>query len=284
MKKNLTLLASAFLLMMSPVMAQINMPQPSPLSTVEQKVGLTDVSVTYSRPSMKGRAIFGDIVPFDKIWRTGANASTKITFSDEVSLEGNKVPAGTYALYTIPGKESWTIILNKNTNLWGEDGYSEAEDQVRVTVKPVALAEAVETFAIQFVNLTKDGASLELAWEKTAVRVAITTEVDAKVMADIKSKLAENPSVYFQAATYYYENDKDLAQALAWCTKACDLRKDAFWMSHVKAKIQLKMKDYKGALATAEASLATAKAAPNDFGYVNNNEKLIAEIKAASKK
>lgn len=283
--KKITMLASAALMLVSmSAMAQINMPQPSPMGKVEQRVGLTDVKIEYSRPSKKGRAIFGDLVAFDKIWRTGANASSKISFSTDVNVNGTLVPAGQYALYTIPGASEWTIILNKDLTLWGEDGYDQAKDQLRFTARPMALAYEVESFTIGFTNLTSSSAHVELSWDKTAVSFAITTEVDALVMADIKAKLSENPGLYHQAASYYYENKKDLNQALAWSTKACELRKEAFWMSHLKAKIQFELKDYKGALATAESSLAVATAATNDFGYKAYNEKLIKEIKAASGK
>lgn len=283
--KKITLLASAAILMFSMgLMAQISMPQPSPLGKIEQRVGLTDVKVEYSRPSKKGRVIFGDLVPFDQMWRTGANGSSKISFSTDVNLNGTLVVAGQYALVSIPGDTEWTIILNKDLTIVGSEGYDQTKDQVRFTARPAALTTEVETFTIGFTNVTTTSSNVELSWDKTAISFAITTEVDALVMADIKNKLAENPGTYHQAATYYYDNKKDMVQALAWSTKACELRKEAFWMTHLKAKIQLELKDYKGALATAEASLAEATAAENDFGYKANNEKLIKEIKAASGK
>jgi len=285
MMKKITLMASAAIMLFSmSVMAQITMPQPSPLGKIEQRVGLTDVKVEYSRPSKKGRVIFGDLVPFDQMWRTGANGSTKISFSTDVNVNGTLVPAGQYALVTIPGAAEWTIILNKDITIVGSDGYDQTKDQLRFTARPASLSTEIETFTIGFTNVTTTSSNVELSWDKTAVNFAITTEVDALVMADIKAKLSENPNLYHQAASYYYDNKKDLAQALVWSTKACELRKEAFWMTHLKAKIQFELKDYKGALASAETSLAVATAAENDFGYKANNEKLIKEIKAASGK
>lgn len=274
----------AFLLalIMASSHAQISIPQPSPIGTITQEVGLTDISIAYSRPSMKGRKIFGELAPYNEVWRTGANASTKIKFSDEVMVEGNKIPAGEYALYTIPGKEEWTIILNKNTSLWGSDGYEQEDDAARFTVKPVTTPAPTETFTITIGALAMDAAQVGILWENTLVKFKIETEVDSKVMAQIERAMA-NPqaslaNLYFQSAAYYYETDKDLAQALDWINKAVEIN-DAFYVIHLKAKIQGKMKDYKNAIATAERSMAKAKEAKN-MDYVRLNEKLIAGWKA----
>ena len=175
-------------------MAQIDMPKPSPLSTVTQTVGLTDASITYSRPSAKGRTVFGDLVPYGEMWRTGANASTKIKFSDDVKIEGQDVPAGEYALYTIPGKDVWTIIIHKNTSYWGtgDDKYKIAEDQARFTVKPMTYPVKIETLTFGFTDLKNDEAYIELLWENTQVRFKVVSEVDKKVMADIKQQKQKN--------------------------------------------------------------------------------------------
>jgi hypothetical protein len=257
------------------VKAQINTPRPSPGSTVTQKVGLADVSVNYSRPSMKGRKVFGDVVPFDKIWRTGANEPTKISFSDTVSVEGKKLAPGEYAFYTIPGMTDWTIIFGKNPKISAGD-YKDDQEAARFTVKSEKGCADVETFTIDFTNLTTNTALLQLSWEKTIVKIKIENEVDSKVMAQIKQKM-EDTQVYFQAASYYYDTNRDMKQALEWVNKATE-KDPKFYMLHLKAKIQVKLKDCKGAIETAQKSNELAKIAKNDE-YVKFNEKLIADCK-----
>lgn len=262
--------------------AQIQLPSPSPAATLSTKVGLTDITVKYNRPSVKGRVIFGDLVQYGEIWRTGANESTKITVSDDVSIGGVKVPSGTYALYTIPNKDEWTVILNKNLNLWGTGGYTEADDVARFKVKPVTLASPVETFTINIADNTTNAANIELAWENTAIKFRIETDVDTKVMSQIE-RVMKNPEatlvgLYYNSASYYFEANKDLNQAIIWIDKAISLNPDAFWMVHLKAKIQAKNNDKKGAIATAEQGITSAKKANNE-DYVRLNEKLIAELK-----
>jgi hypothetical protein len=264
--------------------AQINLPAPSPSATFSSKIGLTDVTIKYARPSAKGRVIFGDLVQFGQVWRTGANESTKISFSDEVTIGGNKVPAGEYSLYSIPNKEEWTVILSKNLNLWGSSGYTEADDFVRVKVKPVTLSAPVETFTINIADLNSNTANIELAWEKTSVKFTVETDVDSKVMAQI-NRVMKNPEAslvnqYYSAASYYFEAGKDLNLATDWINKAISLRPDAYWMVHLKAKIQAKNNDVKGALETAEKGILAAKEGQNN-DYVRLNEKLIAELKPA---
>lgn len=282
--KKINFLLGLFLsfLFISSSFAQIQLPAPSPSATLSTKVGLTDLTIKYSRPSVKGRVIFGDLVQYGKVWRTGANESTKISFNEEVTVGGVKVPSGTYSLYTIPNKDEWTVILSKNTNLWGSSGYTDADDIARFTVKPTSLPALVETFTINVADVTSNSVNIEMAWENTAIKFKVETDVDTKVMAQIE-KVMKNPEAslvgqYFSAASYYYEANKDLNKALEWVNKAISLNPDAFWMVHLKAKIQAKNKDKKGAIATAEQGIAAAKKASND-DYVRLNEKLIAELK-----
>ncbi|MDX5347186.1 MAG: DUF2911 domain-containing protein [Hymenobacteraceae bacterium] len=262
---------------------RIEMPQPSPLSTVSQKIGLAEVTVTYSRPSMKDRKIFGDLVPYNKMWRTGANASTKIKFSDDMLVEGQKVPAGEYALYTIPGQNEWTVVLHKNLKHWGDGGpdYNQAEDQLRVKVKPKKTPQPVETFTIDFANLTTESAEMQLMWENVMVPVTLKNEVDSKVMAQIQEKVVKgtnvDPGLYYSAASYYYNNGKDAKQALEWVKKANE-KDPKFYTLHMQAKIEAKTGDYKNAIKTAEKSMKMAKEA-NNPDYVALNEKAIAEWK-----
>jgi len=259
-------------------MAQINMPKPSPLSNVTQTVGLTDASIAYSRPSAKGRTIFGDLVPFGEIWRTGANASTKIKFSDDVKIEGQDVPAGEYALYTIPGEDEWTIIIHKNITYWGtgDDKYKATEDQVRFTVKPMAYPSKIETLTLSFTDLKNDEAFIELLWENTQVKFKVVSEVDKKVMADIDTKMkGVSASTYYQSAQYYFENEKDLAQALIWVNKAIESG-EKFWIVKLKSLILAKQGNYSEAIKAAERSKALALEAKNN-DYVRMNEKNIEE-------
>lgn len=260
--------------------AQLKVPAPSPSQTIKQAFGLSDISLDYSRPGAKGRVIFGDVVPFGKVWRTGANSATKITFGDDVKIEGSDLKAGTYAIYSIPNKDSWEIMFYKDLTLGGDVAEYKTENEVlKIKVKPSALATKVETFTINVADVTSTTANVEIMWEKTKVSFSVKTEIDAKIMKNIENTVINDNKPYFQAASYYYENDKDLKQALEWANKAVANNPKAYWIATLKAKIQLKMKDSKGAIETATAAMALAKEEKND-DYVRNNEKIIAEAKA----
>lgn len=255
--------------------AQLNVPRPSPLSTVTQKVGLADVSITYSRPSAKGRKVFGDLVPYNKIWRTGANEPTKFSTNDTLKVEGKKLAPGEYAIYTIPSESEWTIIIGKNPKSSAGD-YKEGDEALSFKVKSSKNCSPVETFTIDFTDVTTGSANVAFMWSDTKVAFKIENEFDAKVMAEISQKM-DNSFIYYQAAAYYLETNRDLNLALEWVNKATE--KDAkFWQLHTKAKIQQKLKDCKGAIETAQKSIELAKAAKNDE-YVKMNEKLIEECK-----
>lgn len=255
-------------------------PAPSPLQTVKQNFGLGEIGVEYSRPSAKGRVIYGDVVAFGNVWRTGANGATKITIGEDTKVEGNPISAGTYALYTMPGKDAWDIMFYKDLTLGGNVGEYKKEDEVlRVSVKPTALTQKVETFTINFADITATTCNVELLWEQTRVAFKLTTEIDAKVMKSIETAMAPaDKRPYFSAASYYYDNNKDMKQALEWAEKAVEQNPKAYWVLHLKAKIQLKLKDAKGAIETAEKSKALAMEDKDD-AYVKNNDKLIAEAK-----
>lgn len=256
-------------------------PAPSPLQTIKQNFGIGEVSLEYSRPSVKNRVIFGDVVPYGKMWRTGANASTKITIGEDTKIEGNAIPAGTYAIYTIPGAETWEIMFYKDLTLGGDvASYKKENEVLRITEKVTQLPNKVETFTINFADITYSVCNVEMQWEKTRVAFTISTEVDAKIMKNIETVMAPNDRrPYYNAASYYYDNNKDMKQALEWVNKATELTPDAYWVWHLKAKIQLKLKDAKGAIETAEKSKALALKDKDD-AYVKNNDKLIAEAKA----
>jgi len=281
MKINTFFLAAA-LTISTVANAQLKTPQPSPTVTIQQAVGLTDVEVIYSRPGTKGRIVFGELVPFGEIWRTGANSSTKIKISDDVKIGGQDVPAGQYALYTIPGKDTWTVIIYKGLENWGSAGYDKTQDVARFDVKPTKLTDKYETFTMDFSDFETSGANLNLMWENTKISMPIVTPTDAQVEKQIADMMA-GPSAnsYYGAARFYLEKEIELEKAEMWITKAIDMRPDAFWMIHVQAKILAKQGKKKEAILAAEKSMKMAKESKDgDFGYVVNNEKLIKEIKA----
>ncbi|NDE61045.1 MAG: DUF2911 domain-containing protein, partial [Cyclobacteriaceae bacterium] len=260
---------------------QLQMPQASPSARLTQKVGLTDVVVDYSRPSTKGRKIFGELVPYGEVWRTGANGATIISFSTEVMIGGKKVPAGAYALYSIPGKSSWTMILSKNTKLWGAIGYNPQEDLIRFEATPSKTSRMYDSFEISFNNLTDSNADLSLKWEQTRVDFTIQTEVDPIVMADIKKQVIDtqstNPALLYQAASYYFNSNKDLNQAYAWIQQSTD-NDPKYWTMHLRAKIELTLGKKTEALASATKSKTMAQEAKN-MDYVGLNDRLIKTIK-----
>jgi hypothetical protein len=279
-KVSFYVMALVAMLSFSAVTAQtLKTPAPSPTQTVKQSFALGDIIVEYSRPSVKGRTIYGDLVPYGKVWRTGANASTKLTFSDDVKIEGKDLKAGTYALYTLPNKDSWDILIYSDVTLNGNvSAYKPENEVLRVSVKPTSLSSKVETFTINLADVTSTSTVLELLWDKTRVPVKITADIDAKVMKSIETSLATDSRPYFQAANYYYENDKDLNQALVWVNKAVEQNPKAFWVLMLKSRIEYKLKDNAGATATAEKVVALAKEAQNE-DYVKMGEKMIADAK-----
>jgi hypothetical protein len=269
-------------------LSQVRIPQASPLTTVNQKIGLMDASVTYSRPSKKGRVIFGDLVPYGEMWRTGANSSTKLTFGDEVSIEGQKVPAGTYSLFSIPGKDKWTIIINKGDS-WAANSYKREEDVARFDVKPIRTKDAVETFTIDFSDLTNNSANINIYWDRTLVRFKVMTDEDQKIMASINSTIASGNATandYNAAASYLFENKKDLNKALEYVNVAIqkfeEQSRNVFWVYHLKAKIQGELRQFGDAIQTAEKSKTLAQQANNN-DYIRLNDKFIKQWRPKAK-
>ena len=261
----------------------LEFPQASPASTLKQRIGVTDVEITYSRPAKKDRAIFGGLVPYSEVWRTGANAAPKITFSTDVKWNGQPVPAGTYSLFTIPEKAEWTVILNKVPEQSGTSTYDAKQDLLRVKVKPATLAAPVESFRIDVDQIVGGSAVLSIAWDTTSVPVKIETDVVAMMVPKIKAAMAaEGKKPYYQAAWFYYENDLDVKQAATWMAEAVKERPDApVWMVHRQALIQAKAGDKAAALASANKSLELAAKAGGAQGaeYKRLNEELIASLK-----
>ena len=278
--KKIFLLSTLLLTLFASANAQIKTPQPSPGCKISQDIGLVKVDVDYSRPSAKGRKVFGELVPFGQLWRTGANASTKITFSDDVVVGGVSVKKGTYALYTIPGEKDWTIVLYTNTTYWGAPdpgSYKEEEVAAKFMASSIALRDLVETFTLDFNNIRNNGADLELSWEYTKVIIPITVDTDGKVMSAIKTTM-DGPSAndFYAAGRYYYEEKKDMAQALVWVDKSLEKGGDKFWILRLKANILAELGRYKDAIATAEKSTQLAQKEGNT-DYPRMNDKSIAE-------
>ena len=265
--------------------AQVKSPAPSPAGSVSTVVGLTDVKIDYSRPRVKGRKIFGEgagfLEPFGKIWRTGANAGTIISFSDEVTVEGTKVPAGKYLIFSWPGATEWTVTLYKDLDLGGDtEHYDKAKEAANFKVKPGKLTEKVETLTFNITDISDDSkwAKIEMAWENTSVKFSIGVDFDAQVMKSIEASTKVNPGAYFQAAVYYLENGKDLKQAKEWVDKAAASNPKAFWIYYQKARIEKALGDKASALASSKKSWEEATAA-NNRDYVNMNEELQKSLK-----
>ena len=277
MKK--TLLALAVILSSFGSQAQVLTPQPSPKCTINQMVGLTDVEIEYSRPGTKGRNIFGDLVPFGKVWRTGANSNSTISFSEDVVIDGKTLKKGKYALFTLPKVESWEVIFYSKTDNWGNpEVWNEADVALRASVVPEMLNRNVESFTIDINNLDNNFANLNLSWEKTLVSLKFEVPTQKMAMASIDKVLA-GPSAgdYFSAAQFYLQSNGDLTKALTYVNKALELNKqNPYWYTKLKSLIQAKLGDKKGAIETAKISLAAAKVAKNN-DYVKMNEDNILE-------
>jgi len=278
MRKSILLLLSA-ILVSTMIQAQIVAPALSPLGKVEQRIGLTDISVEYSRPSKKGRVIFGDLVPYDTPWRTGANSATKITFSEDVTFGGVNVTKGSYALLSKPGMKTWTFMLYPH-NSTSFSSYLESDVQpIMVTAEVYKMPEEinVESLMIGFDNLTTESGDFYLLWDNVYVPVAIKTNTDATVEASI-AKVMAGPTAgdYYSAANYYFNTGKDLNKALEWINKSVAMGNEKYWVLRVKSLIQAKLGDKKGAIVSANRSLELAKEA-NNADYIKMNQESIAE-------
>ena len=242
-------------------------------------VGMTDVSIDYSRPSAKGRTIFGDLVPFGKLWRTGANANSIVTFSDDVMIDGKTLPKGKYAIFTIPKADNWDIMFYKDTDNWGTpENMDESKVALKTTAKPQMLNNRLETFTIAMNNLDNNFGHLEISWEKTLVAVKVEVPTDKIAMASINKALNGPVAAdYYAAGTYYFQSNGDMKKVLEYVDKALNMN-DAkpFWQLRQKSLIQAKLGDKKGAIETAKLSLAAAETAKNN-DYVKMNKDSIAE-------
>ncbi len=273
-----TVLAGLSLLFTLIADAQLKTPAPSPAQMLRQDFGLGNIEISYSRPSMRNRKVFGDLVPFDQVWRTGANSATTINFSDEVIIGGKNIPAGKYGLLSIPGKNDWILIISKQTDVTSPSDYKEAQDVVRVNARAVKTKTAAETFSISIQDIKPTTCNLVINWDRTTVTLPIRTEIDARIMASIDAAMKTEKPPYYNAAMYYMDNGKDLNQALAWFDKAIEVNPKAFWIHYQRANCLAKLGRKEDAIAGAEKSKALAAEAKNG-DYIKLNEKLIAELK-----
>lgn len=258
--------------------AQVRMPQPSPTQTIKQDFGLGTIEIVYSRPGAKGRKVYGDLVPYGKLWRTGANAATSIHFSDMIELNGKRIDSGSYVLYTVPNYDSWDIILNAGIKNWGTENYKESDDIIRFKAEPAKMKTKLETFTMQFANVKPESCELQLMWEKTLVSIPIGTNIKEKIKTQIDAAMLTEKKPYWQAAQYYNEYEHNLTKALDNCTRAFDDNKKAYWILLYKAKIQKELGDNTGAMISSKRSLELAKEAKND-DYVKMNEQLQRKLK-----
>ena len=246
-----------------PMQAQITLPDLSPRCTYTQKVGFGEVTVDYSRPSMRGRVIFGDLVPYNELWRLGANEATAITFSEDVYIQEKKVDKGMYLMFAIPRKDQWTIIINKAYRLWGKYGYDENKDVMRFDIKPIKLPMHVETFTIEIGDISTNAANVMMSWENTMIKFKVGTDADARIVEEIDKRL-KNPQLtlantYYSAANYYLITHKDIEQAMDWIDMAIATKGERPGYLNLKAKIYAEMGDYDKAIQYARKSMAMAK-------------------------
>ncbi len=277
--KKLLLSAMALFSLLITEAQPLTTPQASPTQTMKQNFGLSSIELSYSRPGIKGRTVFGDLVPFGKVWRTGANNATILTFGDDVTIGGTKIPAGKYGLLTIPDAKEWTIIISKQTDVTSPDAYKQDQDMVRVKVSPFTLPFPIETFTMSFDDVKSNSCSLGIMWDKTYVALPITTDVDSKVMKSIDNIMNKDNKPYYGAASYYFDNDKDLNLALAWINKATEASPNAQpWVHTLKTRILAKLGKKEEALAAAKNAIRIANETKFPE-FAKQNEDIIKTLK-----
>ncbi|GAB4092170.1 DUF2911 domain-containing protein [Flaviaesturariibacter terrae] len=277
MLKSLFVTIAAGLLFCSAQGQQLRTPAPSPSQMIRQDFGISSAELNYSRPAIRGRKIFGDLVPFGQVWRTGANSATRIKFADDVNIGGQELKAGEYAIFTVPGEKEWEIIINKGSANWGTD-YRQDLDLFRFKVPSMTLSMPVESFTMQFANIKANSMDLQIMWDRTAVNIPIKADFDKKIMGQIDQLMNKDNRPYFAAAMYYMDNGKDMNQALSWFDKAVEANPNAFWMHYQRAVALSRLGRKKEALDASMKSMALAREQKND-DYVRLNEKLQATLK-----
>ena len=278
--KSLSVLAASLFILSAltfgTAQAQIRTPAASPAATLSQGIGLGKITVEYSRPSLRGRKMFGNQVPYGKVWRTGANKVTNLILSEEMSINGTSVPAGTYGLFTIPNANEWTIIISKDANIWGAYDYKQANDLLRFTVKAQKLSKPEEHFTIAFTDFGPSEVNLALSWEQAMVKFPIKHDADAQIMASIEKETANpnaNAGTYMAAANYYFDTNRDLNKAYEWANKVV-AQDQKFWTYNLRAKIAAKLGKCDVVRSDSEKGLALATEAGDD-SYILSFRKLM---------
>lgn len=252
-------------------------PAPSSTQTIKQTFALSSIELSYSRPGVKNRKIFGELVPFNQVWRTGANGATTLTFSDTVSINGTKLAPGTYGLLSIPNEKSWTLIISKQTNVTSSGAYRQDQDILRYEAPTAALSNAVETFTIQFANVKDGSCDLQIMWDKTMVTLPVTTNIEGSMLAQI-NQVMKDPRPYYAAAMYYMNNGQDLNQALEWMNKAIEQNPKDLRNQYQKANLLVKMGRFAEAKTVASKGLETANANKNE-NYIKMFEAQLKDMK-----
>lgn len=254
---------------------ELKLPALSPNARITQDFSTSTIEITYSRPSMRGRKVFGDIVAYNEPWRTGANAPTKIKIGEELQIGGQTVKPGEYVLYTIPAQGKWEVVINKGASNWSADGFDKNDDIARFKVKPQSTSEVVPTFTINIADITLNSCDMELMWEKTKVVIPIVADNKERLAASIDKTLSKPTLPYHQAATYYFETNQNLDKAYEYATKATQQNPQAFWSYYLKARIAQKLGKKKEAIEAANKSMELAKGSALESEYQRNNQKII---------
>ena len=264
------------------ISAQIKSPQPSPTATITQKVGVSNISVEYSRPGVKEREIFGGLVSYGKMWRTGANKATKITFDENCIFGGAKIKKGSYSLFTIPGKKQWTVVLNKNTEQWGVGEYDEKNQVCIIVAKVIETKDFTESFTIDFGTFKSFSAIMSLKWANTKIDIELKSLAAKEIEKQFLELLTKGPSAndYYNGAKFFADNTSEYDMALEWINTAIEKRPEAFWMQFHKARILNKMGSKKESISVAEKVISLAKEKKDDYGYIKRSEDLIKSIKS----
>ncbi|RYE25877.1 MAG: DUF2911 domain-containing protein [Sphingobacteriales bacterium] len=279
MKRSLYTLALIALASTSAFAQDLKLPALSPNAKISQDFSTSSIEISYSRPSARGRKIFGDVVPYNAVWRTGANSATRLKLGEDVTMGGQTIKTGEYALYTIPGQNEWEIILNKGVGNWGNAGYATSDDIARFKVKSSKLTSGVSTFTINIADITASTCNLEIKWENTKVVIPIKANNEQRLATSI-DKAINNPTIpYFQVASYYFENGQNTEKAYEYVNKATEQNPTAFYMWFLKARIAQKLGKKSEAIAAAEKSIETAKGTAFEADYIRNNQAIINSVK-----